>query len=80
MTAFVIRDDALTGLVLASGLPARTMPVTTWARLGLKRPEAAVVSMQRPASPYWTGEEVPCITPIQVDLLGTAVEIKATMG
>jgi hypothetical protein len=59
---------------------ARVMPVTTWEKLGLKRPEAAVVSMRRPVPPYWTGEEVPCIAPIQVDLMGTAAEIGAMMG
>jgi len=80
MKAFDVRDDALTGLVLASGLPARAMPVTTWEKLGLERPEAAVVSMLRPVPPYWTGEEVPCIAPIQVDLMGTAAEIGAMMG
>jgi hypothetical protein len=80
MTAFSVRDDALTGLVLMSGLPARTMPVTTWEQLRLKRPEAAVVSMQRSVPPYWTGEEVPCISPIQVDAMGTVAEIKAMVG
>jgi hypothetical protein len=80
MIAFDVRDHALTGLVLPSGLAARTMPVTTWEKLGLKRPDAAVVSMQRPVPPYWTGEEVPCISPTQVDFMGTAAEIKAMVG
>lgn len=80
MMAFDVRDDALTGLVLASGLPARAMPLPTWEQLGLKRPEAAVVSMQRPGPPYWTGEEVPCIAPIQIDLMGSAAEIGAMVG
>jgi hypothetical protein len=80
MTAFDVCDDALTGVVLMSGLPARTMPVTTWEKLGLKRPEAAVVSMQRPVPPYWTGEEVPCISPVQVDFMGTAGEVEAMVG
>jgi hypothetical protein len=36
--------------------------------------------MQRPIPPYWTGEEVPCIAPIQVDLMGSAAEIRAMVG
>jgi hypothetical protein len=80
MTAFNVHDNALSGLVLASGLPARAIPCTTWEQLGLKRPEAAVVSMQRPVPPYWTGEEFPCISPIQADVTGTAAEIKAMVG
>jgi hypothetical protein len=73
-------DNESTGLVLASGLPARTISLATWERLGLQRPEDAVVSMQRAVPPYWTGEEVPCISPIQVDVAGTAAEIRAMLG
>lgn len=80
MTAFNVRDDPLTGLVLASVLPARAIPCTTWEQLGLERPEAAVASMQRPVPPYWTGEEFPCISPIQADLMGTAAEIRVMVG
>lgn len=80
MMAFDLSENAFTGLVLTSGLPARTMSLATWEQLGLKRPEAAVISMQRPVPPYWTGEEVPCISPIQADVSGTKDEIRAMLG
>jgi hypothetical protein len=80
MAEFKTRDDSLTGLAFASGLPARTLPVTTWEQLGMKRPEAAVVSLQRPVPPYWAGEEVACVSPLQVDLMGSSAEIKAMVG
>jgi hypothetical protein len=81
ITTSDIRNEAMTGLVFpGSGLPARTVPVATWNQLGLKQPESAIVSMQRANPPYWIGEEVPCISPIQVDAMGTATEIKTMIN
>jgi hypothetical protein len=77
---FDVANNTLTGLVLPSGLPARTMPVSTWKMLDLAQSEAAIISMRRPTPPYWAGKEVLCISPLQVDIMGTATEIRSMVG
>ena len=72
-----VDDEPMSGLVASSGLPARTVPVETWDRFGLGRPDAAIISLQRFQPPYWTGPELACISPMQVDLSGTLGEIRA---
>lgn len=72
-----LRDHALTGIASSAGMPVRTVPVETWDALGLGRHASSVVSLQRPCPPYWTGPTIPCISPIQVDMTGTAAEIRA---
>jgi hypothetical protein len=75
--ALTIEQSATAGLAFSSGLPARTVPVEIWDRLNLGRSEAAIISLQRFQPPYWTGPEVPCISPMQVDLIGTSGDIRA---
>lgn len=67
---------SLSGIATLTGMPVRTLPVETWDRLGLQRHPFAAVSLQRPCPPYWTGPSVPCISPLQLDMTGTAAEIK----
>jgi hypothetical protein len=74
---FEIEQSATAGLAFSSGFPARTVPVEIWDRLNLGRSEAAIISLQRFQPPYWTGPEVPCISPMQVDLIGTSGDIRA---
>lgn len=63
------------GLQLADNLPARTVPVSTWQHWGYGSHSRAVVSEQRWRPPYWTGDRVPCISPIQQDMTGTRRQI-----
>jgi hypothetical protein len=75
-----IEQRAMAGIVLSSNLPARTVPVEIWNRLDLGQPRAAVISLQRFQPPYWTGPEVACISPMQVDLTGNFGDIRAIVG
>jgi hypothetical protein len=77
---FEIEQRAMAGILLSSNLPARTVPVEIWDRLNLGRPHAAVISLQRHHPPYWTGPEVVCISPMQVDLSGNFSDIRAIVG
>lgn len=72
-----VYDHILTGIASSAGMPLRTVPLGAWDALGLGRHASAVVSLQRPYPPYWTGPTIPCISPIQVDMTGTLVEMKA---
>ena len=76
---FEIEQSATAGL-FPSGLPARTVPVEIWDDLDLGRSAAAIISLQRFQPPYWTGPEVECISPMQVDLSGTSNDIRAIVG
>ena len=71
-----VRDHTLTGIASPAGMPVRTVPVEAWDGLGLGRHASAVVSLQRPGPPYWTGPTIPCISPTQIDMTGTASEIR----
>ncbi len=71
------RDHPLTGVATLTGMPVRTLPVETWNLLGLGRHPSAVISLQRPYPPYWTGPSVPCISPLQIEMTGTAREIRS---
>ena len=73
-------EAALTGLVLGNGRPARTMPVGLWERIGDAEHLHNVVSDERPFPPYWTGREEACVSPMQVDLMGTRAELAAMVG
>lgn len=75
-----VDDAVLTGLVLGDGRPARTMPVDLWGRIGDAEHPHKVVSDERPFPPYWTGREEACVSPMQVDLMGTRAELVAMMG
>ncbi len=72
-----LRDHALTGIASSAGMPVRTVAIETWDALGLGRHASAVISLQRPCPPYWIGPTIPCISPIQFDMTGTATEIRA---
>ncbi len=76
----VVDDAALTGLVLGNGRPARTMPVDLWERIGDAEHPQKVVSDERACPPYWTGREEPCVSPMQVDLMGTRAELVSIIG
>jgi hypothetical protein len=76
LETFKIEQDDFPGLLFSSKLPARTIPLEMWDRFNSSRPEDAVISLQRFQPPYWTGSEVPCISPMQVDLNGTAGDIR----
>ena len=73
-------EAALTGLMLGDGRPARTMPVGLWGRIGDVEHPHKVVSDERPFPPYWTGPEEACVSPMQVDLMGTRAELVAMVG
>lgn len=73
-------DQPLAGIALPSGLPARTVPVDAWKRMGLANHDDAVVSQQRTGAPYWTGAEVACVMPMQIDLTGTRRSIASLIG
>ena len=73
-------DTALTGLMLGNGRPARTMPVDLWKRIGDANHSQIVISDERPFPPYWTGQEEPCVSPMQVDLMGTRTELAGMVG
>jgi len=70
-------DAALTGLTLGDGGPARTMPIDLWGKIGDAEHPRKVVSDERPSPPYWTGPEEPCVSPMQVNLMGTRAELVA---
>jgi hypothetical protein len=76
----VVDDSALTGLVVGNGRPARTMPVDLWERIGDAEHPQKVVSDERAYPPYWTGREEPCVSPMQVDLMGTRAELVSMIG
>jgi len=76
----VVDDAALTGLVVGNGRPARTMPVDLWKRIGDAEHPQRVVSDERVSPPYWTGLEEPCVSPMQVDLMGTRAELVSMIG
>ena len=77
LEGFEAANDALTGLASDSGSPMRTVALAAWDALGLGRHTDAVVALQRPSPPYWTGPSVPCISPTQVTMTGTRTEIRA---
>jgi CRISPR type IV-associated protein Csf3 len=70
-----VNGSTMSGLVSSSGLPTRTVPIEPWDRFDLGRPDAAIIS-----PPYWTGPEVACVSPMQVDLSGTRGDIRAIVG
>ncbi len=76
MQILKVRDYNLTGIASSAGMPVRTVPLEVWDTLGLGRHASAVISLQRPYPPYWTGPTKPCISAIQVDMTGTVEEIK----
>jgi hypothetical protein len=75
-----INENQLSGLLSSAGGPMRTIPVNRWDELGRGRPDGAIISLQRYKAPYWSGSEVPCISPIQVELSGTFADINEIVG
>jgi hypothetical protein len=68
------------GVRLASGAPARTIPMASWGRIFNGVPEGASISMQRAAPPYWVGQQEPCISPFQTSLMGTRSEVSRMLA
>jgi hypothetical protein len=63
------------GLRHNARLPARTMTTSKWRQISSDDRLRGVVSMQRPVPPYWTGPTTECVSPMQIDLVGTRQEI-----
>jgi hypothetical protein len=77
---FTLSEVSSAGLLLASGLPARAVPIHVWRRLELPRHPRAIISEQRFRPPYWQGEVTACIAPTYYDLCGTFAEIRGMLG
>ena len=75
-----VEDGYPTGLALRDGSPARTVAKAAWLAIGMTDHPGAVTSMRNCAPPYWTGEEVECISPTQEALTGTRSELARLAG
>jgi hypothetical protein len=78
--AIEVPDVVTSGLVHTPAFPARNLPLDLWKKIGRDDQARGIVSMQRPLPPYWHGPEVECISPMQVDLTGTAAELAEIVG
>jgi hypothetical protein len=56
-------------------LPARAVPLAVWDKVTGLRPARAVIAERRAVPPYYQGDPVRCISPIQADLTGTRRDI-----
>jgi hypothetical protein len=70
-----LEENRLTAVATRAGMPLRTIALSDWDRIGVRRPDSSIVSLQRYRPPYWTGVKTPCISPMQIDLCGTSSEI-----
>ncbi len=68
-------------LARGGDVPASAVPLQLWQeKLGLDVPEDAAVSEQADRPHYWTGQQVTCAAPMQIDLMGTQGDLAGLTG